>query len=347
MALFGRKKKKAELAEEEQQLVTAEAEAEAEAEEEEEEEADVTDAAEETAEDEAAAEKTELSVDEQFKKDCANISRCLRLMFPQQMLIGFYYAELQSGGYIDDFCCYALDGRLIERQQIPSLCGMSLPDMVSREEKLEQAFFDFRKSAEAASGKPCNAVSIMMLNDGQVKLDVTAAELVDGEEEIRYGKWRERVEMANPRYMPPKISQEQMQEIQNESAELYKALGTEFFSFLPDTQFKKAYFYAENGENGVFYFHRLVTNDDEFIDGDELFDKFEMNKEEAAANRVEIVKLIMQLREIFIRHKQKPFTTVTLSVTDKGEFQSHLGFGPTDAAGEQKRLEDWKNTFKG
>jgi hypothetical protein len=268
-------------------------------------------------------------------------------MFPQQMLIGFYYAEMQSGGYIDDFCCYTTDGRLIERQDIPKLCGMSLPDMVSREEKLEEAFLALRESAPAASGNPFNAVSIMILNDGQVKMDITAGELVDGEEEKRYGVWRKKVEMGNPRYMPPKIDQEKMKQIQDKTAQLYSELGTEFYSFLPGEDFKIAYFLAENGENGVFYYHRLITADGEIIDGDDLFDRYDMDKEEAANNRVAIVKLIMDIRQIFIDSGEKPFTGITLSVTGKGEFKSHLSFGPTDAAGEQDRLAAWKNTFKG
>lgn len=326
MALFGKKKKKADTAPAEAAVENTEAEENA------------------ATEEEAAP---ELTPEERFKKDCAEMSRALRVMFPQQMLIGFYYAELQSGGYIDDFCCYALDGRLLERQTIPQLCGLSLPDMVSREEKLEKAFMAMHESSQAATGKPCNAISIMILNNGQVKMDVTAAELTDGEEEKRYAAWREKVEKANPRYQPPHVSEQQLKEIQSKTAELYRQLGTEFFSFLPETDYKIAYFYAENGENGVFYYHRLVTADGELIDGDEMFEKFDMDKEEAAKNRVEIVKLIMAIRQVFIGEKQKPFTSITLSVTSKGEFQSHLGFGPADAAGEKQRLEDWKKQYTG
>ena len=158
MALFGKKKKKADTAPAEAAVENTEAEESA------------------AAEEEAAP---ELTPEERFKKDCAEMSRALRVMFPQQMLIGFYYAELQSGGYIDDFCCYALDGRLLERQTIPQLCGLSLPEMVSREEKLEKAFMAMHESSQAATGKPCNAISIMILNNGQVKMDVTAAELTE------------------------------------------------------------------------------------------------------------------------------------------------------------------------
>ncbi len=178
-------------------------------------------------------------------------------------------------------------------------------------------------------------------------MDVTAAELTEGEEEKRYAAWRKKVEKANPRYQPPHVSEQQLKEIQSKTAELYRQLGTEFFSFLPETDYKIAYFYAENGENGVFYYHRLVTADGELIDGDEMFEKFDMDKEEAAKNRVEIVKLIMAIRQVFIGEKQKPFTSITLSVTSKGEFQSHLGFGPADAAGEKQRLEDWKKQYTG
>ena len=84
MALFGKKKKKADTAPAEAAVENTEAEENA------------------AAEEEAAP---ELTPEERFKKDCAEMSRALRVMFPQQMLIGFYYAELQSGGYIDDFCC--------------------------------------------------------------------------------------------------------------------------------------------------------------------------------------------------------------------------------------------------
>jgi hypothetical protein len=308
----------------------------------------VTEEETEAEENESAEEAApELSPEERFKQDCANISKCLRVLFPQQMLIGFYYAELQTGGYIDDFCCYATDGRLIERQDIPKLCGMSLPDMVSREEKLEQAFFKLHESAPAASGKPFNAVSMMMLNDGQVKMDITSGELTEGEEDIRYANWRKKIDMANPRYLPPRIDEEKMKQIQERTNPAYNELGTEFYSFLPGEDFKVAYFYAENGENGVFYFHRLVTNDGEIIDGDELFDRYDMDKEEAANNRVTIVKLIMDIRQVFVDFGEKPFSSITLSVTGKGEFTSNLGFGPTDAAGEQERLELWKKKYNG
>lgn len=328
MALFGRKKRSKDTSPEKETVKDIEIEEE-----------------EETSESEEAA--PEISPEERFKQACANISKRLRYMFPRQMLIGFYYAELQSGGYIDDFCCYALDGRLIDKQNIPKLCGMSLPDMVSREEKLEQAFYELHESSPEATGKPCNAVSITMMNDGQVKMDVTATELTEGEEDIRHSEWLKRVEKSNPRYMPPKISEEKLKEIQDKTGELYKQLGTEFYSFLPGEDFKIAYFYAENGENGIFYYHRLIANDGEIIDGDDLFDRFDMDKDEAANNRVAIVKLIMELIQIFVSSGEKPFTGITLSVTGKGEFQSHLSFGPTDAAGEQARLEEWKKMYTG
>lgn len=330
MALFGKKKKNK----------TAEPEKETVKEIEKEEEAAETETGTEEKE-------PEMTPEERFKRDCGNLGMRLRYMFPQQMLIGFYYAELQSGGYIDDFCCYALDGRLMERQEIPKLCGMSLPDMVSREEKLEKAFFAVHESSPAATGKPCNAVSITMMNDGKVKMDINSGELADGEEEIRYAAWRKRVEAANPRYMPPRVSEEKLKEIQDKTAEIYKELGTEFYSFLPGEDFKIAYFYAENGENGVFYFHRLITADGETVDGDELFERFDMDKEEAAQNRVTIVKLIMDITQVFVSAGQKPFTSITLSVTGKGEFKSELGFGPTDPAGEQARLEEWKTRHTG
>ena len=295
-------------------------------------------------ENKVAEEKTP---EEEFKDACAFMSKRLRLMFPAQMLIGFYYGELQEDGYIDDFCCYAKGGRLIEKQEIPSVCKISLPDMVSREEKLEEGFFKVRRTAEAFTEKPCNALSLIILGDGQVKIDITSAELKEGEEDIRYAKWRKNVEANNPRYMPPKIAKEKLEQIQKRTEELYRELGTEFYSYLPDEDFRVGYFYAEIGENGVFHFTRLVTTDGEIVDDADIFTRFNMDAEQAAKDRVQIVKLIMQIRQIFIEAKEKPFTSITLSVSGKGEFQSHLGFGPVDAAGEQERFENWKAAFRG
>jgi hypothetical protein len=329
MALFGRKKNK-----------KAESEKASE----------VTQATENEIEEDAAEnteEKVEISAEDRFKQACGNISKSVRMVFPEQLVIGFYYGELQSGGYIDDFCCYATDGRLIERRDVPSLCGVSLPDMVSREEKIERAFMEMHETAPAATGKSCNAISLMILGNGQVKLDITSGELADGEEEIRYREWRKKVEVGKPRPVAQKMSEEQIKEIQEKTSELYRELGTEFYSFLPDEDFKIGYFYAETDGKNVFFFHRLITNDGETVDGDELFDRFSMDKDEAVNNRMAVVKYIMDIRKVFVDSKQNPFTTITLSVTGKGAFQSQLGFGQINPDGEQARLDAWKKEHTG
>ncbi len=336
MALFGKNKKaKAVQEDSKQQEAVLEQEDE------------VTESASEENDSEAAQSTPEPTTEEVFKNACAELGKRVRFMFPQQMYIGFYYGELQEDGYIDDFCCYAGNGRLIEKQEIPALCKISLPDMVSREEKLEQAFFKMRRAAIDYTEKNCNAIFLTIMGNGQLRIDITSEDLVEGEEDIRYGRFRKKVEMANPRYMPPKIEKEKMAQIQKQTEEIYRSLGTEFFSYLPDTDFRVGYFYAENGENGIFHYTRLVTNDGEIIDEDEIFERYSMDKEEVAKNRIEVVKLIMAIRQIFVNEKQKPFTSITLSVSGKGEFQSHLGFGPVDAAGEQERLETWKSSFRG
>ncbi|MBR1723675.1 MAG: hypothetical protein IJ723_01445 [Ruminococcus sp.] len=169
MALFGKKKK------DEEDIVTEELEETVETEDDEED--DEEEQAAETPNDEE-----ELTDEQLFQKRLVELAQRMRVMFPQQMLIGFYYAELQAEGYIDDLCCFTTRGERIERSEIPSKIGMSLPDMVSREEKLEQAFFRFRKAAEVFTKKPCNAVALTMLNDGQVKADITSEPLIEGEE---------------------------------------------------------------------------------------------------------------------------------------------------------------------
>lgn len=334
MALFSKKKKKVEI----EDIRTEEPEIEID-EEQPEVEADPADENGEA----VPADEPEKTPEEVFKARCAELSNRVRLMFPKQMLIGFYYAELQSEGYIDDFVCITTNNQKIERSDIPSKCGMALPDMVAREERLEQAFFRFRKAAEAYSQKPCNAVSLTMLNNGQVKLDITSEELKDGEEELRYGKWREMVDKTEVRPAPKKIPEEKLRQIQQQAQESYSALGTEFFSFLPDeAEFKIAYFYAECNENGVFYHHRMILNDDTILDGAELFERFGMDKEQAQKDLVEVVRLLMNVRKIFTDNGEMPFTNATLSVTQAGEFSSSLSFSPVSAATEQERLEKWK-----
>ena len=347
MALFGKKKTADEAEELENEVV--------EQEEETEEQTDAADS-DETAEG-AAAEETpeeEKTPEELFKDRCALLARRMRLMFPKNMLIGFYYAELQAEGYIDDFCCYTNRAERINRDEIPEKLGMSLPDMVSREEKLEQAFFLFRRAAEAYTEKSCNAVSLTMLNDGQVKIDITSEPLVEGEEDIRYGKWLDMIDKTELRPVPPpaqspvqrKIPEEKLKVIQETAHQYYQELGTEFFSFQPEADFKIAYFYAEVNENGVFYHNRLIMNDGEIIDGDDIFGRFGMDAEKAAASRVEIVKALMKVRSVFEQNGEMPFTNATLSVTAKGEFSSSLAFNPVSAATEQDRLEAWKEAHK-
>lgn len=334
MALFGKKKKD----EEAEDINTEELEEAVEAEDEED-----TDGEEQ----ETAGEEEEQTDEEIFQKRIYQMAQRMRVMFPQQMLIGFYYAELQADGYIDDFCCYTTKGQLLERADIPEKCGMSLPDMVSREERLEQAFFLLRKAAENFTKKPCNAVSVTMMNDGQVKIDITSEPLIEGEEEIRYGKWRDMIDKTELRPAARKIPQEKIDKIQKQAQEYYEALGTEFFSFLPDdADYKIAYFYAENNENGVFYFNRMIMNDGEIIDGDEMFDRFDMDKEKAQADRVEVIKHLMKVRKVFTDNGEPPFTNATLSVTAAGEFSSNLAFNPVSAATEQERLEQWKEAHK-
>ncbi len=280
----------------------------------------------------------------QFQKECENISRCFRVLLPQQLYAGFYYAELQEDGYIDDFCCYAADGKFMDRQDIPKLCGLALPDMVAREEKLEQAFFKLRKSAQAASGKVCNALSLTMMHDGQVKVDLVSGELKEGEEEKRYNAWRERVDAADPKKAGSGLNPVKIEQLRERTKETNMKLGTEFFSMLPDVDFTKAYLYAENGENGVFFYQRFITSDGEMIDGDEVFERYGMDMNKAVDDRIKVVKIIMELIGIFKESGERPFTSITLSVTGKGEFQCDLGFGPTDEAGEDARIEAWKQS---
>lgn len=348
MGLFG-KKKKAEEPEEELDVNEIEEAEEEEAEETEEAEAAAGNKADDEiiASEEDDASEEELSPEDRFKKASADLCRRVRLMFPQQLHIGFYYAEFQNDEYVDDFCCYTVSGELIERDEIPAKCGMSYPDMVAREEKLEQAFFRFRKAAEGYSSKPCNGITVTMINNGQIKLEVNSNKLVEGEEDARYAKFREKVEKNNPRYLPPRISKEAAELIQQKTAPAYQEVGTEFFSFLPDVEYKKAYFYVEISNSGAFMHHRMVLEDGEILDGDEMYERFDMDREKAEKARMEIVRGIVNIRSIIINEGQKPFTTATLTITSKGEFQSFMGFGAIDPEGEQARLEEWKAHFNG
>lgn len=295
----------------------------------------------------AEPDEPEISPDEKFRQDCAAVTKRLRMVFPKNMLIGFYYGEFQSGGYIDDFCCYTTNGKLIEKSDIPKLCGVGFADMVAREERLEKAFMNVRASAPEATGKPCNALSITLLANGKVKLDVTADELIDGKEAERYEKWRRHVEDSSPGKIAAQAAAGRLKKIQDDNKQLYENLGVEFYSFMPGEDFKMAYFYAEFGESGVFFYHRLVTDDGVIFDGDDMFEKYEMDKDEAVKNRFEIIKILMQLRQTFANAKQPVFTTVTLSVTGKGEFRSKIGFEKIPAAEESVRLEKWKETHSG
>ncbi len=303
--------------------------------------------AEDKDEETAPAEERELTPEEAFKGCSAELCHRLRLLFPQQMLVGLYYGELSGGDYVDDFCCYTTRGELIGRDEIPTRCGMSYPDMVAREDKLMQAFFRFRKAAEAYTEKGCSGVTITLLANGQAKMDINSDKLdVEGEDE-RFDKFRQIVIASDPKNMPPRMTKEQSEAIGQKTAAAYQELGTEFFSFLPEVDFKKAYFYCEIGESGAFFYHRMVLEDGTIIDGDDLYERFEMDKETAEKNRMEIVRLIMKVRQIFIDEKQRPFSTVTLTVTQKGEFRSYMGFANTDPEGEQARLEEWKAAFDG
>lgn len=293
------------------------------------------------------AEDKELTPEEEFKKTSTELCHRIRLLFPQQMLVGLYHGELSGGDYVDDFCCYVVNGEFIDRDEIPTKCGMSYADMVSREDKLMQAFFRFRKSAEAYMNKPCNGVTITIINNGQVKLDVLSTELDPEGEEERFSRFREIVVRSDPKNLPPRLTKEQSEAIAQKTAETYKDLGTEFFSFLPEAEFKKAYFYCEITDGGAFYHHRMVLEDGTILDGDELYDRFDMDREEAEKNRMEIVRMIITVRQIFMNDNQKPFSTITLTVTSKGEFRSFMGFEQIDPSGEQERLAEWKEHFDG
>jgi hypothetical protein len=107
-------------------------------------------------------------------------------MFPKQMFLGFYYAELQEDGYIDDYCCYTTNGEQLEKDEIPARTGMVDAEYIAREEKLEQAFFLFRRAAVEFTEKPCNGVTLILMNNGQAKLDIVSKDLIEGEEDERY-----------------------------------------------------------------------------------------------------------------------------------------------------------------
>lgn len=282
-----------------------------------------------------------------FKKQCAQLARCLRVMFPQQMLIGFYYAELQEEGYIDDFRCYTTKGELLDRDNIPVRCNMSVPDMISREEKLEQAFFLFRRAAIEFTQKPCNGVNLTLLNDGQVKIDIVSDPLVEGEEDERYGKFLDRVERSDPKFIPPVISEEVNQKIHELTKDTYRNIGQSFYNFIPGDEFKVAYMYAEFSERGVFYYNRIVLNDGTVIDGDNFVEHYGVNRTQAEERRNLIIQYVMEFRQVFAQEAPKPFNAITLKVTGGGEFSIHLGYGPTDEQNEIKRLEIWKKQFTG
>lgn len=338
MGLFG--KKKGEEPENEEILNEEETE-ELTIEEGDEEDADI---ASESEEDEP---KIELSPEDKFKQKSAELCRALRMMFPQQMLIGFYYAELQADGYIDDLCCYTTNGELLEKDEIPERTNMTDAEAIAREEKLEQAFFLFRRAAVEFTEKPCNGVTVLLMNNGQAKLDIVSQELVEGEEDERYAKFREKVEMGNPRYQPPKMSEDTLAAIRAKSHEVYQAMGQSFYNFIPGNEFKVAFFYSEFSERGVFYYYRTVLNDGTILDKDEVFEHYGIDLAQTEERRNEIIKNEFAFRQAFINEKARPFTAISLAITGDGKFNTSMGYGPTDEAGENTRLEDWKSKNKG
>ena len=106
MGLFGKKKEESEKEEFlEEELETEEVEL------------DEEDAVEEENEDEDK--NVVVSPEDKFRAKSIALCNAIRMMFPQQMDTGCYYAELQQDGYIDDYCCYATNGELLEKDEIP------------------------------------------------------------------------------------------------------------------------------------------------------------------------------------------------------------------------------------
>jgi len=306
-----------------------------------EEEVDVDlDAAE--AEDKDSDSKVVASPEDKFRERAALLGGALRMMFPQQLLVGFYYAELQADGYIDDLCCYATNGELLEKDEIPERTGMTDPEMIAREEKLEQAFFLFRRAAVEFTQKPCNGVTVILRSNGQAQVDIVSQELVEGEEDQRYAQFRRKVEAADPRYQPPQMSEETLAAIRSKTHGIYSAMGQSFYNFVPGNEFKVAYFYTEFGENGVFYYYRCFLNDGTMLEKEDMFKHYGVDISQAEQRRNEIITHAMAFRNVFISEGTKPFSAISLTITGDGKFTTNLNYGPTDAAGEEDRLNVWK-----
>ncbi len=292
-------------------------------------------------------EQVALSPEDRFRDRAANLSKALRMMFPQQMLIGYYYAELQEDGYIDDYCCYATNGELLEKDEIPARLQMTDAEMIAREEKLEQSFFLFRRAAVEYTEKACNGVTVILMNNGQAKLDIVSDDLVEGEEDARYAAFRKKVEIGNPRYQPPRISEETLAAIREKTQDTYKDLGQSFYNFIPGNEFKVAYFYSEFSERGVFYFYRMFLNDDTVLEKEQIFEHFGVDIKEADMRRNEIINHEFAFRNAFVEEKARPFSAISLTITGDGKFTTNLSYGPTDEAGEPERLEMWKKQNNG
>jgi hypothetical protein len=298
-------------------------------------------------EDENADSKVVSSPEDKFKERAALISRSLRMMFPQQMLIGFYYAELQADGYIDDFCCYATNGELLEKDEIPERTGMNDAEMIAREERLEQAFFLFRRAAVEFTGKPCNGVTVILMSNGQAKIDIVSQELVEGEEDQRYEAFRRKVEAADPRFQPPQMSEKTLAAIREKTHGIYAAMGQSFYNFIPGNEFKVAYFYSEFGEHGVFYYYRCFLNDGTMLEKENIFEHYGIDLSQAEERRNEIITHAISFRDAFVSEGVKPFTAISLTITGDGKFTTNLNYGPTDEAGEEERLNIWKANNNG
>ena len=342
MGLFGKKKEepeKEELIGEEEELDTEEAEL------------DAADAVQEEISDESEDEDKNvvLSPEDKFREKSKALIIALRMMFPQQMDNGLYYAELQEDGYIDDYCCYVTNGELLEKDDIPERIGMNDAEYISREEKLEQAFFQFRRAAIEFTEKACNGVTLHLMNDGQAKIDIVSEDLVEGEEDERYAKFRKKVEVADPRFRAPKLDENKLNAIREKTHGIYQAMGQSFYNFIPGNDFKVAYFYSEFSERGVFYFYRCVLNDDTILDKEAVFEHFGVDIAESDERRNAIVTNAMAFRQAFIDEQAKPFSAISLSITGDGKFSTNLSYGPTDEEGEMERLEAWKaqNTGEG
>lgn len=329
MGLFGKKKEESEKEEFlEEELETEEVEL------------DEEDAVEEENEDEDK--NVVASPEDKFRAKSIALCNAIRMMFPQQMDTGCYYAELQQDGYIDDYCCYATNGELLEKDEIPQRLNMNDAEHISREEKLEQAFFLFRRAAVEFTEKPCNGVSVILMPDGQAKIDIVFQDLVEGEEDERYAKFRRTVEALHPSHRAPKLDEKTLEAIRDKTHDIYQAMGQSFYNFIPGNDFKVAFFYSEFSERGVFYYYRCVLNDGTILDKEQIFEHFGVDIAETDERRNEIVKNAFAFRQAFIDEKARPFSAISLAITGDGKFNTNLSYAPTNEEGEQDRLEAWK-----